>query len=125
LDVYLPDGNGLELLDRARKLQPHLVVLVITARAEIRRAVAAMQNGAADFIEKPLDLDDLRTRFGRAMETAAMQRKLAAYEAKEQESVAPVASSPAFNAALALADRVAATPSSSALLLGESGAGKE
>jgi DNA-binding NtrC family response regulator len=98
---------------------------MITGRAEIRSAVEAMRAGAADFIEKPLDLDDLRTRLDRALEHAAMRRKLDVYEAREREEGPPVAESPAFREALAIADRVAATPATGALLLGESGAGKE
>jgi len=125
LDVYLPDGNGLALLERALKLDPALVVLMITGRAELRCAVEAMQSGAADFLEKPIDLDYLRTRLERALDAAVMRRKLAAYEAKERENGVPVANSPAFQEVLSMADRVAATPMSSALLLGESGSGKE
>ncbi|MFO0658387.1 MAG: sigma-54 dependent transcriptional regulator [Polyangiaceae bacterium] len=125
LDVYLPDGSGLVVLERALKIDAGPVVLMMTARAEIKNAVDAMRHGAADFIEKPLDLDDLRTRLERALDTAAMRRKLAVYEAKDRDLIAPVSQSAAFRKTLALADRVASTPSSSALLLGESGVGKE
>lgn len=125
LDMYLPDGTGLVVLERALKIDSGPVVLMMTARAEIRSAVDAMRQGAADFIEKPLDLDDLRTRLDRALDTAALRRKLAVYEAKDRDNFAPISLSPAFKKALALADRVASTPSSSALLLGESGVGKE
>src|SRR5262245_11619442 len=83
LDLYLPDGNGLALLPRALRIHPALVVLMITARAEIRSAVEAMRAGAADFIEKPLDFDDMRTRLERSLDHAAMRRKLEVYEAKE------------------------------------------
>jgi DNA-binding NtrC family response regulator len=125
LDMYLPDGTGFVVLERALKIDAGPVVLMMTARAEIRSAVDAMRQGAADFIEKPLDLDDLRTRLDRALDTAALRRKLAVYEARDRDNFAPVSQSSAFKKALALADRVASTPSSSALLLGESGVGKE
>lgn len=125
LDMYLPDGSGMVVLERGLKQSPGLVVLMMTGRAEIRSAVEAMRSGAADFIEKPLNLDDLRMRLDRAIETSAMRRKLATYEARERDHTLPISNSPSFREALAMADRVAATPASSALLLGESGAGKE
>jgi two-component system response regulator HydG len=125
VDMYLPDGEGLAILDRALELDPAPSVLMITARAEIRSAVEAMRRGAADFLEKPLDLDDLAMRLERATENAALRRKLAVYEAKNEQAPHVVASSSALREVFAIADRVAATPSSSALILGESGVGKE
>jgi two-component system, NtrC family, nitrogen regulation response regulator NtrX len=123
LDMYLPDGDGRTLLDRALELEPPPGVLMMTGRAQIRSAVDAIRRGAADFLEKPLDLDDLAARLDRVLETATLKRKLAAYEAKHGGSA--VAESPAIREVLSVAARVAGTPSSSALLVGESGVGKE
>ncbi len=125
LDMYLPDGEGLGLLDRALELAPPPAVLVMTARAEIRAAVDAIRRGAADFLEKPLDLEDLAARLERAQEIATARRKLAVYEANDREASSAVVKSAALREAFGVAARVAATPSSSALILGESGVGKE
>jgi two-component system response regulator HydG len=126
LDMYLPDGEGLTVLDRALEIEPPPVVLMMTGRAEIRGAVEAMRRGASDFLEKPLDLDDIATRLERAQENATLRRKLAVYEAKDREETSSaVVKSKALEEAFAVAGRVAATPSSSALILGESGVGKE
>jgi two-component system response regulator HydG len=125
LDMYLPDGEGLRILDRALESDPPPAVLMMTARAEIRGAVAAIRRGAVDYLEKPLDLEDLGVRLDRALENAVMRRKLAAYEARSKERGEAVCASDAMREAFAIADRVAATPASSALLLGESGTGKE
>ncbi len=125
VDVHLPDGRGLAVLDRALEIAPPPAVLMMTARAEIRAAVEAIRHGAADFLEKPLDLDDLALRLDRAFENAALRRKLAAYEANDRGKGEPITQSAAIREAFAVAARVAATPSSSALLLGESGVGKE
>src|SRR5260221_5392872 len=84
LDMYLPDGEGLSVLDRALECAPPPSVLLMTARAEIRSAVEAMRRGAADYLEKPLDLDDLSMRLDRAFANATLVRKLAAYEGKHQ-----------------------------------------
>lgn len=125
LDLYLPDGTGMAVLERALALEPPPPVLMMTARAEIRSAVDAMRQGASDFIEKPIDLEDLRARLERVIDIASVRRRLEAYEEKDRSLAAPISNSKSFRAALAMADRVAATPSTSALLLGESGAGKE
>jgi len=125
LDMYLPDGEGLAVLDRALEIEPAPAVIMMTARAEVRFAVDAIRRGAADFLEKPLDLDDLATRLDRALENAALRRKLAVLEAKDRQESSAVVRSSALNEVFAIASRLAATPSSSALILGESGVGKE
>jgi two-component system, NtrC family, response regulator AtoC len=125
LDMYLPDGEGMSVLDRTLEIDPAPVVLMMTARAEIRAAVDAIHRGAFDFLEKPLDLEDLATRLDRAQENARLRRKLAAYEANDREAASAVVKSGALQEAFAIAGRVAATPASSALVLGESGVGKE
>ena len=124
LDMYLPDGEGPAVLARALEMDPAPAVLMMTARAEIRAAVEAIRQGASDFLEKPLDLDDLATRLDRAQENARLRRKLAVYEA-DRDSATPLVKSKALEEAFAIAARVAATPASSALILGESGVGKE
>ncbi len=125
LDLYLPDGEGLDVLDRAAELDPPPVVIAMTARAEIHGAVAAIRRGATDYLPKPLDLDDLGARMDRALEHASMRRRLALLEEQQRQRLSAVAQSPAMKEVLALAARVAATPASSALLIGESGVGKE
>jgi DNA-binding NtrC family response regulator len=125
LDMYLPDGEGLAVLDAALELDPPPAVLMMTARAQIRAAVDAIRRGAADFLEKPLDLGDLATRLDRAEDNARVRRKLAVFEASASSASAAVVKSTALREAFAIAARVAATPASSALILGESGVGKE
>ena len=57
LDVRLPDGNGLDLMAQARSGGPAFVV--VTARGDVEDAVAAMKQGASDYLKKPLDLNEL------------------------------------------------------------------
>jgi two-component system response regulator HydG len=125
LDLYLPDGEGLAVLDRALEIEPAPVVMIMTARAEIRAAVDAMRRGAFDFLEKPLNLEDLAARLERAQANAILRRRLAVYEAKERSGATPIVRSSALAEVWALAARVAATPASSVLIVGESGVGKE
>ncbi len=60
LDVRLPGINGIETLARIRETAPDLPVLLVTAFADLRQAVAAMKSGADDYLSKPVDLDELR-----------------------------------------------------------------
>src|SRR5579862_8594647 len=58
-DVRMPGISGLETLRRLRKIRPTLPVLLVTAYADIRDAVEAMRDGAVNYLEKPIDLDEL------------------------------------------------------------------
>ena len=60
LDVRLPGISGMETLARIRQLDPAKPVLLITAYADLRQAVAAVKSGADDYLAKPVDLDELR-----------------------------------------------------------------
>ena len=60
-DMHLPDGNGLELVNHIAEQQPGLPVAVITAFGSMDTAISALKAGAFDFVQKPVDLDQLRT----------------------------------------------------------------
>jgi signal transduction histidine kinase len=68
LDRKLPDGSAEELLPRLRKLAPQAAVLVVTGYSDVQGAVAAIRQGAADYLLKPIDVDELRARLGRIAE---------------------------------------------------------
>ena len=125
LDMYLPDSDGMEVLRYALDRAPAPQVFVITARAEIPSAVEAMRLGAADYLAKPFDANDLTTRLERALDAAAVRRKLSIYEERDRRAATSVVASPSLREVYGVAARLAATPSSSALILGESGVGKE
>lgn len=66
-DLKMPVMNGLEFLDWARKEDDELPIILISAYGEISSAVEAMKIGAFDFLERPIDLEDLRSRVSRAI----------------------------------------------------------
>jgi two-component system NtrC family response regulator len=126
-DVRMPGMDGAELLVRAREANPLLEVIVITAFGTIADAVEAMKRGAAGYLTKPIDLDDIQLQVQKAVErrnlvseVRALRRQVAA----AHSFGGIVASSPAMTAALDLAAR-AATTDATVLVRGESGTGKE
>jgi DNA-binding NtrC family response regulator len=121
-DVRMPGMSGLELMRHARERLPTLPVLMVTAFADIRDAVGVMRDGALNYLEKPVDLDELRSMVGEAIGA----RDSALQPAVPGLQVPPglVAESPAMRDALRDAALVAPFDSR-VLLTGESGTGKE
>ncbi len=69
-DMHLPDGNGLELVDHIATVTPGLPVAVITAFGSMDTAITALKAGAFDFLQKPVDLDQLRALVDSALKIA-------------------------------------------------------
>jgi len=67
-DVKMPDMDGIELLTKAKRIVPQLIVLVITGYADIPMAIRAIKTGAVDFIEKPLDKNTFLQKVKSALE---------------------------------------------------------
>jgi CheY-like chemotaxis protein len=67
LDVRLPGMSGIEALAEIRRMAERLPVLLITAYADLRQAVAAMKSGADDYLAKPVDLDELEAAISDAL----------------------------------------------------------
>jgi DNA-binding NtrC family response regulator len=125
LDILLPDGNGLSLLDEVinYSLQPKFIV--ITAHGQIDYAVEAMKKGALDFITKPIDIKVLKKSIERAEDLVTMRRELD-YIRNSQSSKTKfvVGKHPRMQSLINLAQR-AAEASVSILITGESGTGKD
>jgi len=123
LDVRLPGLSGIETLNRIRESSPDLPVLLITAFADLRQAVAAMKGGAVDYLAKPVDLDELRVAMADALGTATA----APQDGEEPMPPLPadfVGESPAMRRLLATLTVIA--PSKAPVLItGESGTGKD
>jgi DNA-binding NtrC family response regulator len=118
-DLKLPGASGLEVVRAARAAQPPMAAIVMTAFGTVGAAVEAMKLGAADFLEKPVEIDELLRRV--AASTGSSQPP-ASFRAPGCPPI--VGSHPRLRAALRLLERVAPTEST-VLLLGESGTGKE
>ncbi len=71
-DMHLPDGNGLELVNHIAELKPGLPVAVITAFGSMDTAISALKAGAFDFVQKPVDLEQLRSLVDTALKVRPM-----------------------------------------------------
>lgn len=118
-DLKLPGISGLEVLAASRRFRPGAPVIVMTAHGTVGAAVEAMKRGAVDFLEKPVEIEDLSrlvaTHLGGGEETAIVD---------VPGAPVIVGRHPLFRAAVKLLRRVAPTEST-VLLTGESGTGKE
>jgi DNA-binding NtrC family response regulator len=128
-DLYLDKtrAHGLEILQKARALNPPAVVIVITGFGSIDTAVEAMKNGAFDYLEKPFKVDELKLCVQRALsynaavsETVQLRKQLK----KKYHFSQIIGSAPKMQEVFKMIERVADTEST-ILVLGESGTGKE
>jgi DNA-binding NtrC family response regulator len=125
LDVFLPDGSGLSLLDRIARENPSPPVIVVTAFGEVDMAVEAMKRGAQDFLQKPLDFDRLLQAVERARAIVSLRRELDVLRRASGASLEwVVGETPAMQRLTREAQRAAAA-SVSVLITGETGTGKE
>jgi DNA-binding NtrC family response regulator len=126
-DLKMPEVDGMELLRRARELDAALPVIMITAFATVESAVAAVKEGAFDYLPKTFSVDQLQVAVDRALRHRGLQRENR--NLKEQlaqtyglENI--VGRSPAMSRVFELL-RKAARAEANILVLGESGTGKE
>jgi two-component system response regulator HydG len=126
-DLVMHDRDGLEVLREANRLQPEAAVLLITGHGSVETAVDAMQLGAVDYIEKPVRLNELRTRLERAIENRRLRREHRELRQQLDRSYSLegiVGHSPAMQRVFDVIQQVGPT-NATVLVLGESGTGKE
>ncbi|MDQ4075157.1 MAG: sigma-54 dependent transcriptional regulator [Chloroflexota bacterium] len=122
LDLRLPDGFGIEILQR---MQQSFVdpppTLIITAHANASSAVEAMRLHAFDYLEKPLRMQEVRLKVKQALASRAVTRQI---QQQDGSSSLILGESPAFQETLKMVERVAPTQAN-VFISGESGSGKE
>jgi two-component system NtrC family response regulator len=123
LDLQLPDGDGISVLERLRQDEIEVTTIMITAFGTVDRAVQAIKAGAYDFIQKPFEPALVEETIRRALERAGLRHENRALKLGRDETD-PVAEDPRTREVFDLADKAART-GATVLILGESGTGKE
>ncbi|MHB8854904.1 MAG: sigma-54-dependent transcriptional regulator, partial [Ignavibacteriaceae bacterium] len=84
-DIRMPGADGFEVLKKVKEIDPHIHVIIITAFDDMNSTVKAMQQGAYDYIEKPLEIDNLKITIQRALENKKLSDQLDTYVNEKKE----------------------------------------
>ncbi len=128
LDMILPDLNGIEVMRLMKAQNADVPVLIMTAYSDIPSALEAMKAGAADYLSKPLDYEELTLQVRRLLDATEKIRQLKRLHQLTLERKRPtelLGDSPATRRIRKLVARIAASEARAVLVSGESGTGKE
>ncbi|MFY9397434.1 MAG: sigma-54 dependent transcriptional regulator [Desulfomonilia bacterium] len=125
-DLKMPEMDGMEVLQRAKKIDPDIEVIIFTAYGSIEGAVEAMRQGAHDYLVKPFEPIELMAKIESAVEKRDLKQRVRYLEQEVQDNIEHhiYAESSAMKKVLDLA-RQAGRSDTTVLILGESGTGKE
>lgn len=121
IDVNLPDGNGLDLINAEREAQNLVPIIVITG--DIPLAVEAMQRGADNFLMKPIDMPALSISLAKSLELGTLKRQSVARKRMEKQQGIFFGTTPAMQEVQQIA-RMAVDVGHPVLITGETGTGK-
>src|SRR6478672_13297716 len=126
-DVKLPDGNGVDFIQKIKPVHPFTEIILLTAYGNIRDGVQAMKNGAFDYVTKGDDNDKIIPLLNRALEKVQLKKRVQQLEKQVGERYSfedVLGESSLIKTAIEMAKKVAPTDAT-VLLLGETGTGKE
>ncbi len=126
LDIWLKDSrmDGIDILKTVKRDNPDVPIIIISGHGNIEIAVAAIKQGAYDFIEKPFNIDQLTVVIARAMETSRLRRENATLRRGDVASSDMIGSSQAFRSLKSQLDKVTKS-NGRVMLTGQPGSGKE
>jgi len=127
LDIGLPGMDGIEALARVKEISPDILVVMITAFEDIDTVISAMKQEAYDYIVKPLHLDALKATIEKALETIRLRKEVQLLQESYLKENVPcfIAESDAIQDVMDFISKVAKSPDTPILIIGETGTGKE
>ena len=126
LDIWLKDSkmDGIDILKTVKRDNPDIPVVIISGHGNIEIAVAAIKQGAYDFIEKPFKTDRLILICERALETSKLRREVTELKKRTADTFDLIGNSAAMNHLRHSIEKIAPT-NSRVMIIGPSGSGKE
>ena len=126
LDIWLKDSrmDGIDILKTVKRDNPDVPVVIISGHGNIEIAVAAIKQGAYDFIEKPFNIDQLLVVIRRAMETSRLRRENQSLRRQDTGPTQMIGASASFKGLISQLDKVTKS-NGRVMLTGPAGAGKE
>ena len=128
LDINMPGMDGYEVLEKAIKIDPGLIPIMITAYDDVERVVKAMRMGAFDYITKPFDFSHVHLSIERALAASQIKREVRHLRREQKHRGGLdhiIAVSEEMGRTLQIALKIARSDTSTVLIQGESGTGKE
>ena len=127
LDIRMPGMDGIETLEKMKEIDPDIAVVMVTALEDMQTTIRAIQRGAYEYINKPIDLDKLEVVIHRALEARLLKRNISsiASESKEEFRINNIiGKSPKIKEIFKIIGSVTDNRAT-VLITGESGTGKE
>lgn len=124
LDIWMPGDDGIVVLEKLKKLDPDITVIMMSGHGSVETAVKSIKRGAFDFIEKPIDFDKLLLLLGHAFELKQLQSENQFLKDELREEVELIGHTPPMQRLKAMIE-VASPSNGWVMLQGENGTGKE
>ncbi len=126
LDIWLKDSkmDGIDILKTVKRDNPDVPVVIISGHGNVEIAVAAIKQGAYDFIEKPFNIDQLMVVIRRAMETSRLRRENLNLKRQDSSNTEMIGNSATFRTMISQLDKVTKS-NGRVMLTGPAGSGKE
>ncbi|MFC1839343.1 sigma-54-dependent transcriptional regulator [Thermodesulfobacteriota bacterium] len=127
LDIGLPGMDGIEALSKIKDHYPDVLVIMITAFEDVKTVISAMKLGAYDYVVKPLYMEALEITVQNALESISLRKEVQNLQIQYLEENMPciVGESSAIQGVMEFIGKVAKSPDTPILLIGETGTGKE
>jgi len=127
LDLKLPDGDGISLLDQQLRDGSEATVIMVTGHHDMENAIRAMKSGAFNYIHKPLDIDELDAALAKAVDQIRARRRAMTLESQYDDAYKPGRIAGQSQAILEIHKQIGLVSKSkvNVLIVGESGTGKE